>query len=202
MWHGTPPYAYSAGKSALHRAPALLKLAGLLAVSVAALFSLYGMAAAAGVVLLSCALARVKPWTLLRGSRGLFFMMAFIVAFRTVRFDELPVAFDPAGLREGLQFCLGIVVSFCAGALLFSVTTMSELREALPRGRLSLGITLMLGFLPRFFEIWEESETAYRARAGKNSVRKIVALIPLVTERMIELAVETAVALEARGLRL
>jgi biotin transport system permease protein len=79
---------------------------------------------------------------------------------------------------------------------------MSELRDALPRGRLALGITLMLGFLPRFFEIWEDSESAYRARAGKNGVCKIVALIPLVTERMIELAVETAMALEARGLRL
>jgi energy-coupling factor transporter transmembrane protein EcfT len=202
MWHGNTPYAYRPGNSALHRAPALLKLAGLLAVSVAALFSVYGMVGAAGVVLLACALARVRPWTLLRGSRGLFLMMAFIVAFRAFRFDGLSPAFDLAGLLEGLQFCLGIMVSFCAGSLLFSVTTMSKLREALPRGRLALGITLMLGFLPRFFEIWEDCESAYRARAGKNGLRKIVALIPLVTERMIELAVETALTLEARGLRL
>jgi energy-coupling factor transporter transmembrane protein EcfT len=68
MWHGNTPYAYRSGNSALHRAPALLKLAGLLAVSVAALFSVYGMVSAAGVVLLACALARIRPWTLLRGS--------------------------------------------------------------------------------------------------------------------------------------
>jgi biotin transport system permease protein len=202
MWRGNTHYAYRPGNSALHHAPALLKLAGLLAVSVAALFSVYGMVSAAGVVLLACALARVKPWTLLRGSKGLFIMMAFIMVFRALRFDGVPPTVDFDGLREGLQFCMGVVVSFCAGALLFSVTTMSELRDALPRGRLALGVTLMLGFLPRFFEIWEDSESAYRARAGKNSVRKIVTLVPLVTERMIELAVETAMALEARGLRL
>jgi biotin transport system permease protein len=66
--------------------------------------------------------------------------------------------------------------------------------------RFSLGLSLMLGFLPRFFEIWEDSDVAYRARAGKKGITSLVLLIPLVTERMIEMAAETAAALESRGL--
>jgi biotin transport system permease protein len=60
----------------------------------------------------------------------------------------------------------------------------------------------MLGFLPRFFEIWEEVNAAYQARAGKKGIPKMLLLIPLVTERMIEIAVETALALESRGVLL
>jgi biotin transport system permease protein len=125
------------------------------------------------------------------------------------------------------------MVSFSAGSLLFSVTTMAELRDSIGKAeiairsvplavfrkskkkwaialvhrmeldklsRFSLGLSLMLGFLPRFFEIWEDSDVAYRARAGKKGITSLVLLIPLVTERMIEMAAETAAALESRGL--
>ncbi|MHB9294034.1 biotin transport system permease protein, partial [Hollandina sp. SP2] len=120
----------------------------------------------------------------------------------------------------------GIMISFSAGSLLFSVTTMTELRDSLGSAEtlirtcwywfikkltgkqspgvfrnspVSLGISLMLNFLPRFFEVWEAAETAYQARAGKKGIPAVILLIPLVTERMITLAVETAYAMESRG---
>ncbi|MDR2110671.1 MAG: energy-coupling factor transporter transmembrane protein EcfT [Spirochaetaceae bacterium] len=58
----------------------------------------------------------------------------------------------------------------------------------------------MLGFLPRFFEIWETVNLAYQARGGKGGIPRILILLPLVTERMMEIAAETAGALESRGL--
>jgi biotin transport system permease protein len=70
------------------------------------------------------------------------------------------------------------------------------------RGRLSLAIALMLGFLPRFFALWEEAELACRARGSSWGLRHMTAILPLVTERMMEMAAETAEALEARGLEL
>jgi biotin transport system permease protein len=114
------------------------------------------------------------------------------------------------------------MVSFAAGALLFSVTTTRELRDSLGRvesavvnrllalfrlparasGKFSLGLSLMLGFLPRFFEIWEIANLACDARAGKRGLRRFLALIPLVIERMMEMAGETAEALDSRGLSL
>ena len=157
-------------------------------------------------------------------------MILFIIPLRSIAYD--PLMFNAAGCREGLLFGGTILVSFSAGALLFSVTTMTELMDSLseieralcfplaailkktpaPRGqhllrrleqpRLSLGISLMLGFLPRFFEVWESVTAAYRARAGKQGVSLMVTVIPPVIEHMIAKAGETASALESRGLTL
>jgi biotin transport system permease protein len=121
---------------------------------------------------------------------------------------DLDINIDIAGLREGLFFGLRMAVSFTAGALLFAVTTMTELRKALVKAerflhleqvRLSLGIALMLGFIPRFFAVWEDANLAWEARSGKKGAGRFFILIPLVTERMMEAAAETAAALEARG---
>ena len=64
----------------------------------------------------------------------------------------------------------------------------------------SLGICLMLGFIPRFFELWEASNMACEARSCKRGLRRLLLLIPLVTERMMETASDTAMALQARAL--
>jgi biotin transport system permease protein len=101
-----------------------------------------------------------------------------------------------------------MILSFTAASLLFSVTTMTEIKDSLPRGKgrlgwlnqFSLGFSLMLGFMPRFFEIWENTELAYRARGGKPGPTQLITVIPLTIERMIECAVETASALDGRGL--
>jgi energy-coupling factor transporter transmembrane protein EcfT len=58
----------------------------------------------------------------------------------------------------------------------------------------------MLGFLPRFFEIWEETSLALEARCARGGIRRLLLIIPPVTERMIEKALDTALALESRGL--
>jgi biotin transport system permease protein len=132
----------------------------------------------------------------------------------------------------GARFAATILVSFAAAALLFKVTTLAEFRDSigrtegillypligllklfpgdwarrlryrLERPRLSLGIALMLAFLPQFFEIWETASAAYTARAGKKGLPRIAALIPIATEGMMERAAKTARALEARGLSL
>jgi biotin transport system permease protein len=151
-------------------------------------------------------------------------MALLVIAFRSFRFDRERGGFTPDyhGFTAGLFFGAGLVLSFAVGALFFSVTTMTELRRSLdalpaaPRrlfsrltgsrlkppeagwSRLGLGISLMLGFLPRFFEIWEEARAAYQARGGGKAGH--FRLIPLVTVRMVELAAETALALESRSL--
>jgi biotin transport system permease protein len=75
------------------------------------------------------------------------------------------------------------------------------IRPAFPF-RFGLALSLMLGFLPRFFEIWEETNMACEARGAKRGVRRLFLVIPPVTERMIERALDTALALEGRGLEL
>jgi biotin transport system permease protein len=170
------------------------------------------------VFVVCCALpAGIKPWELLAGSKPLAAALALMTVVRALQTD--PVSLNVHGLTEGLIFSAGILVSFSAASLFFSVTTMTELRRSLEtvellfrfpfepgavrrRGRLSLALALMLGFLPRFFELWENAETAIKARACTGKIKRITVILPLVTERMIETAAETAEALEARGLML
>lgn len=202
------PYAYHAGNSAPHRAPAALKLVALALVSATAFFAF-----PTGALVASCGLsfaalvAKIPPLRLLRGAKPLLFMALLALFTRSCAWD--PLRFSPDGLREGLAFASGLVVSFAAAALFFSLTTMTELKRSLDAiarwthcallRRASLGISLMLGFIPRFFELWETASLAYRARAGKNNVRKLLIVLPLVLERMLEIAGETAAALEMRG---
>jgi biotin transport system permease protein len=124
-------------------------------------------------------------------------MIILVVLSRSV--DTTAPEFRTGGLREALIFGWALILSFSAASLLFSVTTMTEIKDSLPPGWFTLGISLMLGFIPRFFEIWENTELAYLARAGKKGPAQIITLIPLTIERMIECAAETAAALEARG---
>jgi biotin transport system permease protein len=140
-------------------------------------------------------------------------MLAAVTVFRSVPVS-LPLSFDLTGLSGALIFDGGILISFAGGSLFFSVTTMTEIRRSLEKvelfilrpfgkrrhGRLSLALALMLGFLPRFFEFWELSELACKARLCKSGLRRTCLVLPLVTERMIEMAAETAIALESRGL--
>ena len=223
------PYRYRSGTSPLHRCPAGLKLLGLLAVSAGAFSSIPGLVAAAALVVTGALVAGIRPRELLRGSKMVLILAALSTLLRTLRFGtpdpnpgggrmNLPVpgaGYFQGGLHQGLCF----IVSFAAGALLFRVTTMQELRDSLGRAenalanglpamprlfgagkgkapprkrralsRFSLGLSLMLGFLPRFFEIWETANLAFDARAGKRGIRRIVILVPLVTERMMETA--------------
>jgi len=199
------PFCYRAGKTALHRAPAGFKLLGVIAISTAACTSVPGLAAAILLLIAGSAAARIPPWELLKGAKPLAAMSLCIMLLNF----RAPAA--------GIIIALRIFIPFAAAALLFSVTTMRELRLSLGRletrikkifsGRnkpgniayISLGISLMLGFIPRFFELWETANLACDARMCKRGPRRLLKLVPLVTERMMEAAAETALALEARG---
>jgi len=200
------PFRYRTGKTVLHRVPAGVKLLAVMILSTAAYVSVYGLAAAVALILAASIAARVLPWELLRGSRVLALMSLCIMMLNI----HTPVI--------GLITALRIFVPFTAAALLFAVTTMRELRLSLgaletriiyffagrarPRrvAFFSLGISLMLGFIPRFFELWETTNLACDARVCKRGPRRLLLLVPLVTERMMEAAADTALALEARGL--
>lgn len=238
MAYRVTPYAYRPGSTFLHRLPAGIKLLGLFLISITPFISGPGSLLSALLLILGAAGAKIRPGELLRGSGPMVAMAVFVTAFRSLRFnvsESVLFEISRSGFMTGILFGTGLMLSFSAGALLFSVTTMMELRDSLGKaetilktflirilaktgrpwamtlvrgleaaklGGLSLGISLMLGFLPRFFEIWEDTDAAYRARAGKKGIPKICFLIPLVTERMIEIAMETAAALESRGMTL
>jgi biotin transport system permease protein len=203
---GPVPCAYRPGTSPLHRLGGGWKLLALLILSTLA-FAL-GIPFLAGGTLLVAAgslAAGMRPWELLRGGKPLLTMALLVTLCRTLAVDaggETPVFLNRRGFMEGLAFGWRMALAFCAASLFFSTTTMTEIKESLDKlrlRRLSLGLSLMLGFLPRFFAVWESAELAYRARCGKRGLPQLLALVPLTMERMLLSAGETAAALEARG---
>jgi energy-coupling factor transporter transmembrane protein EcfT len=167
--------------------------------------------------------AGIRPWRLFRGSRPLLLFVLFIFLFKAVEFN-LPFEvqaeaaagtgasrfpfLNPDGLREGLVFGIRIAFSFAAAALFFAVTTVGDIRKSLSRlesflhlerVRLGLAVSLMLMFLPRFFETWEAADTAWKSRGGGKGFRKLRVLVPLTIEKMLKLAAESSAAMESRG---
>jgi energy-coupling factor transporter transmembrane protein EcfT len=199
------PYAYRPGSSFLHRLDGGWKLLALLLISTLSFaLGLPFLAAGTVLVIAGSLAAGMPPRELLRGVKPLLAMALLVTFSRSLGVEpgsETPVFLNRRGLAEGLVFGWSILLAFCAASLFFSVTTMTEIRDSLDKfhlKRLSLGLSLMLGFLPRFFALWEGAELAYRARRGRKGLPQLLALVPLVMERMLLAAGETAAALEAR----
>ena len=230
-------FGYKAGKTFLHRMPAGLKLVFVIIISTFAFSSFYGysygLAASILLILVASAVARIPPHVLLKGSKPLVVLSLIIILLKTVKLEgegittpeliffnfyipSLHISFiNEEGFYEGLSIAPRLFVPFAATALLFSVTTMRELRLSLalveksvmkiffPRSRhtpfFSLGISLMLSFIPRFFVLWDDANLACDSRSCKRGLRRLFLLLPLVTERMIEASANTALSLEARG---
>lgn len=222
------PYSYRSGNSLLYRLPALGKLGILLLLSVLSFTASPVILSLCAILVFSGALnAQTAVRELFAGSRALLISSLFIVIIKTLSF-EAPYA-NGAGFREGLLFVWRIMTVYSAAALFFSCTSTVELRSAaekmetvltsLPRRILfqmgnpkalrlkklleknygALALALMLAFIPRIFFVWETAQTAYTARYGKKGLRSLLYIVPLVTERMIEAAAESAIALQARG---
>ena len=206
------PWSYRKGATLLHRLPAGFKLAFLLLLSLAAFFpgpearSLAVLGIIALILIILSFVAGIGPAALLRGSGPLLFLVLAVFLFQGIEISPFGFNFDALG--ESLIFCVRIGAAFAAGSLLFAVTTSGEIRKSLSRLeaalrlkklKLGLSISLMLGFLPRFFEIWEDCNLAWKSRGGKKNLSRLAVLVPLVVERMMAKAAETALALESRG---
>jgi biotin transport system permease protein len=221
-----PPFAFTGGASPLRRLPAGLKLIAMIVLSIAAFGSVYGLGAAVLALLAASCCSRIPPHCLLKGSRPAVLLSLCVLLLRTfspsapgITTPEiiignwyLPDIFIPAvsaeGFIGGILTALRILVSFAAASLLFALTTMRELRHSLSSVEkritgsifFSLGISLMLGFIPRFFELWETMNLACEARLCRRGLCRLFIILPLVTERMMEAAADTAQAMENRGL--
>jgi len=206
------PFSYRKNSSPIHSLPAGFKLGFLLLLSIAAflpgteLRTFVILGSLAVILILLSFIAGARAASLLRGSGPLLLIVLGVFLVKGIEFS--PLRFNTAGLREALIFCVRIGIAFAAGSLLFYTTTSGEIRKSLSRLetvlhlenlRISLNISLMLGFLPKFFEIWEDLNLAWKSRSGKNNFSRFLKLIPLLIERMMIEAAERANALESRG---
>ena len=201
------PWAYRKGSTVLHRLPAGAKLLCLLLLSMLAFFpSLLLLGAIALAIVLLSFIAGINPASLLRGSGPLLLIVLGVFLFQAIELFPFGIKLD--GLKESLIFCIRIAAAFSAGALLFAVTTGGEIRKSLCRAesvlrlekfKTGLYISLMLMFLPQFFQVWEDLNLSWKSRAGKPNIARLKKLLPIAMEKMMIKAAETAAAMEARG---
>ena len=209
------PWSYKKSFTYIHKLPAGFKMSFLLILSLSAFIpgssirSIILLSIIAIVLIMLSMFAKLNPFSLLRGSRPLILIVLAVFLFSSFSFSPFGIKTD--GVIDTFIFCIRIGVSFAAGSLLFSVTTVGEIRKSLSKLesflhleklRLGLSISLMLGFLPSFFEIWEDLNLAWKSRCGKNNLKRLIKLIPLLIERMLTGAAEKAIVMEARGLEL
>jgi energy-coupling factor transporter transmembrane protein EcfT len=194
------PFSYKRGTGFLHKASASKKLLCFLLISIASFIAGIYACIFFSVVLITCTLcAHLKVFEVLSGVQVLFFMLLLILVFRA--FNFVPLSFEPEGFKSAVLFCYSAFISYYAASLFFALTTMVELRKALSKlsPAFALSISLMLGFIPRFFETWDSRKTAWKARGGKQGVKELSFLVLSVSETMIAIAGSTADALEVRG---
>lgn len=223
-------YAYRPVKTPIHALGAGPKLGALFGLSLLAFFfGPLGLFVSTALVAAAGRFSRMGLADLLSGSRPLAIATGTIALIGAVSISAAGIQLNAEGAFSGGLLLWGVLVSFCAGSVLFATTTTGELREALARGEaaivsgtkklleavpiasvrsigsrlhtseLSLLIALTLAFIPRVFSAWEAAEDAHRARCGRGGVFGTAAILPLAAERLIEAAAETARALEARG---
>jgi energy-coupling factor transporter transmembrane protein EcfT len=222
------PFAYRTRRTWVHRLPAGIKLCLYLGLSLMAfVWGPFALIPAFGLAVVGAFGSGIGLRGLFSGFKPLFITCLLVLAVRSVELD--PLGFDAEGLYQALVFTATVAVAFSAGSVLFAATSAMELKNAiggaenaltypirkvlhrigspwtermalrLEMGGLSLGISLMLAFIPRIFETWEAAESAYLARLGKKGIRSARILIPLVAERMMETASDSALALLSRG---
>ena len=116
-------------------------------------------------------------------------------------------------LKEKGNFLLmsRLVVSMAYTSIFFRTTSHLEMRQSLEKIEscitfghskltFSKAFALFLNFLPQLFAIWNSLDLAWRARGGKRTVRKIIALLPVFISLSLKKANQTLLALKNRCL--
>lgn len=193
------------GDSAVHRAPAGVKLAALavLGTVLAVVRSAPLSAGALVAVLVATGVARVGVSVLLRQARAVLVMLVVLAAVQAWS----------AGLAPALATSLGLAATVLAAALLTATTRADALLDMLTAvlhraarlpvvGRhvrpesVALAVALMLRAVPAVAQVERESRDAAMARGLERSPR--ARLVPTVV-RTVAMAHRTGEALAARG---
>lgn len=178
---------YRPGRSVLHRAPALLKVALLFAASIGAFF-LPPLACALGIPLLFAAalLSGIPPKDTMGDLRpALYYAWFLYVTAVLAAWWVLP---NRAAIRVDIfvpplatvTVAVRLLVLLQLSSLLFRTTTLVALKSAIARicQPLATPLALFLGFIPALFELWGRLDLSWRARGGTKGIKKLFVLLP------------------------
>jgi biotin transport system permease protein len=192
---------YIEGRSLLHRLPAWIKLAALVAAG-ATLFAVHQVGwllAGAGLAAVLLALAGARPAAVWRHVRGLLLILLVVAAFTWYFNGGEHAAEVVLRIIALVGLALAVTVSTRTSALIEVCEKALRPLEKLglvDAGRAALALALTLRFIP---EIWRNYQDIREAQAARGLGANPLALaVPLIV-RTLKRAEEVADAIDARG---
>jgi len=219
MGRRTVSFRYKTGSGFLYRLPPAVKILLILPLSVSGLLfppevSLAFIAAAALAAFLHKfsvkeQLADIKPALY-------YFVFLYVLQFLTVRRSFIP----PKTLADDI---LRLLLVMQISGLLFRTTSPAALKDGMElierkiraalrrlpflrtgiikeKPRFAVIFALFLSFIPVIFEAWNSIELAWTSRGGRNNIKKIKTLLPVLFYLSFNEAREKTRALAARGI--
>jgi biotin transport system permease protein len=201
MRNSLPLGIHQPGTTLVHRASAGWKLLAMLVfgIGVVALRGPWPTLTAVGLVLARATYARIRPRTLIRGLRPVLVLVAILAGFQWWQ----------RGWPTAVELAATTVALVIAATVVTATTPSDAMLDAISRGlspfrrlgvnpeKVALSFSLMIGAIPRIFEIATETREAAKARGLERSVR--AQLSPMAI-RTVAHAHAMGEALTARGI--
>ncbi|MDR3019273.1 MAG: energy-coupling factor transporter transmembrane protein EcfT [Treponema sp.] len=222
-------FRYKTVKGPLHKLPALLKLLLLLPLSIFCMsLPPLWLAVGIAIAVISAFLCKFTLRELLTDLKpaALYAALMYILSVFSGLFELFADAgtislsifypFNLAALSaillprpDFLRIALRLVLIIQISALLFRTTSSLEIRQALPQTRFFKTrfiqtrfiqtLALFLSFIPEIFSTWSSINLAWKARGGKEGIRKIKAVVFILISISMEKAAVKSKALIARN---
>lgn len=174
-----PLFSYRAGNSLIHKMPAVFKVVLLFVLPAAVffvppLYCLIWIGFNAGAALYAGFGIKQQVLDL----KPLAYYVFFLAMVQTVSF----IAGSDTSIQPLIELILKLVCALQITSLFFNTTTSLELKAALEKilpAHAALLFVLFLTFIPMLFSVWAQLERSWKARAGKNGVKKLFVLFPI-----------------------
>ncbi len=116
------------------------------------------------------------------------------------------------------QSSIRLAVTLQCVSLLYFTTTQLEIRYGITtieytirklfsfgrkttiKPRFSQSLSLLLTFIPQVLSVWTKLDTAWKARGGKNGIKKMTKLLPVLISVSMHNAYQTAMAVSSRDI--
>jgi len=197
-------FMYKTKKGLLHKVPAVVKLLLLLPLSFFCM-SLPPLWLAAGVfsAVIASFICGLSLYDQITDLKPAFFYSLLMYAlsvysnffnnFSHINTGNFFIFFIPD--NEYLRIILRLALIVQISALLFRTTSSLEIREVVKLQTVSL----FLCFIPEIFKIWTSVNLAWKARGGKDGIKKIKTVLFVLISLSFEKAALKSKALEARS---
>ena len=209
-------FRYRSGETIIHRTPAGIKLAVMIAFTIAVFSPLLpALIAASALLAVLAILARTQIETILSGAKLVLWYGLFIAAFRLIG-KPLESVDVLAELRATALYTWQLAAVLLAGTLFYETTATTEIAHTLktiqttlrwrkPLPDVAFLLSLTIGFIPRIFSAWDSLEKAWAAREGNRRYgplsffRRTTTLVPLLVLKLLSIANDTDRAIRNRS---